>query len=66
MGRGITNKHAVLVLLLLLLSVDFGSAWFWPFSSSDPEEFKHDSVTTLTKDNFEDHVRTHKLCCTLC
>ena len=67
MGRGITRKHASLVLLLLFLSVDFGSA-FWPFSPADPEEFKHESVKSLTKKNFEDYVRTPRIItrCTFC
>ena len=52
-------KYVNLVTLLLLIDVDFGLAWSWPFSSADPEEFKHENVRSLTKDNFEDYVRTH-------
>ena len=65
MGRGKSTKQFSSVFLLLLLGVELSSAWFWPFSSADPEEFKHESVKALTKDNFEDYVRTHMIYSTL-
>ena len=64
MADGKSVKYVTTFLLLLFLNVQIGSA-FWPFSSADPEEFKHDSVIALTKDNFEEHVRPpwHQFLC---